>query len=65
MYEGSARSRESRMKVEKMEKELNALISSSMSYKSAYKKTERAGLVVQLQRVISVSESPSVGRLEC
>ena len=30
-----------------------------------YKKTERAGLVVQLQRVISVSESLSVGRLEC
>ena len=41
MYEGSAKSRESRMKVEKMEKELNALISSSMSYKSAYKKTAK------------------------
>ena len=41
MYEGSARSRESRMKVEKMEKELNALISSSMAYKSVYKKTAK------------------------
>jgi len=42
MYEDSARSsQQARLKVEKMEKELNALISSSMAYKSVYKKTAK------------------------
>merc|ERR1711988_326315 len=42
MYEDSARSSQhARLKVEKMEKELNALISSSMAYKSVYKKTAK------------------------
>lgn len=41
MYEDSARNHQGRMKVEKMEKELNALINSSMAYKSVYKKTAK------------------------
>ena len=42
MYEDSARSsQQARLKVEKMEKELNALINSSMAYKSVYKKTAK------------------------
>merc|ERR1712012_1098443 len=40
MYDNSVISREGRVKVEKLEKELNALINSSMSYKSSYNKTE-------------------------
>merc|ERR1711990_674679 len=41
MYEDSTKTQHGRMKVEKMEKELNALINSSMSYKSVYKKTAK------------------------
>merc|ERR1712133_178389 len=37
MIDDSSMSREGRIKVEKLEKELNALINSSMSYKSNYK----------------------------
>jgi len=37
MLDNSSMSREGRIKVEKLEKELNALINSSMSYKSNYK----------------------------
>jgi len=41
MYENSTKSQQARVKVEKMEKELNALINSSMAYKSVYKKTAK------------------------
>jgi len=41
MYDNSVISREGRVKVEKLEKELNALINSSMSYKSSYNKTAK------------------------
>ena len=41
MYDTSRMSREGRMKVEKLEKELNSLISSSMSYKSSYAKSAK------------------------
>merc|ERR1712018_648190 len=41
MYEDSSKTQHSRMKVEKLEKELNALINSSMSYKSVYNKTAK------------------------
>ena len=41
MYENSVKSQQGRLKVEKMEKELAALINSSMSYKSVYNKTAK------------------------
>merc|ERR1712066_310660 len=41
MYDTSRMSREGGMKVEKLEKELNSLISSSMSYKSSYAKSAK------------------------
>ena len=41
MYENSVKSQQGRLKVEKMEKELAALINSSMAYKSVYKKTAK------------------------
>merc|ERR1712154_470252 len=41
MYDTSRMSREGRMKVEKLENELNSLISSSMSYKSSYAKSAK------------------------
>mgnify|MGYP007061601718 CR=1 FL=1 len=41
MYDRSAMSREGRLKVEKLEKELAALISSSMAYKSSYAKSAK------------------------
>ena len=41
MYDTKSMSAEGRLKVEKLEKELNALISSSMSYKSAYAKSAK------------------------
>merc|ERR1712018_768224 len=41
MYEDSSKTQHGRMKVEKLEKELNALINSSMSYKSVYNKTAK------------------------
>jgi len=41
MYDTSRMSREGRVKVDKLEKELSALINSSMSYKSSYAKSAR------------------------
>ena len=41
MYENNVKSQQGRLKVEKMEKELAALINSSMSYKSVYSKTAK------------------------
>lgn len=41
MYDTGRMSREGRVKVERMEKELSALISSSMAYKSSYAKSAR------------------------
>ena len=41
MYDTSRMSREGRVKVEKLEKELSALINSSMSYKSLYAKSAK------------------------
>jgi len=41
MYDTSRMSREGRVKVERMEKELSALISSSMAYKSSYAKSAK------------------------
>ena len=41
MYDASLISREGRSKVERLEKELNALISNSMNYKSSYSKSAR------------------------
>merc|ERR1712042_409980 len=41
MYDTSSMSNAGRVKVEKLEKELNALIASSMSYKSSYAKSAR------------------------
>ena len=41
MYDTKSMSAEGRVKVEKLEKELNALISSSMSYKSVYNKSAK------------------------
>ena len=40
-YDTSRMSREGRFKVDKLEKELSALINSSMSYKSSYAKSAR------------------------
>merc|ERR1711936_471191 len=41
MYDTSRMSREGRVKVERMEKELNSLISSSIAYKSSYAKSAK------------------------
>jgi len=59
MYENNARSQQGRLKVEKMEKELAALINSSMSYKSVYSKTAKQMAMEAMQACESEAAASS------
>merc|ERR1712110_850569 len=59
MYENSAKSQQGRLKVEKMEKELAALINSSMSYKSVYSKTAKQMAMEAMQACESEAAASS------
>merc|ERR1739848_549199 len=59
MYENSVKSQQGRLKVEKMEKELAALINSSMSYKSVYSKTAKQMAMEAMQACESEAAASS------
>jgi len=59
MIDNSSMSREGRIKVEKLEKELNALINSSMSYKSNYKMSAKQMAMQAMQDCESEAASSS------
>merc|ERR1712203_672900 len=59
MYENSTKSQQARVKVEKMEKELNALINSSMAYKSVYNKTAKQMAMEAMEACESEAAAPS------
>ena len=59
MYENNVKSQQGRLKVEKMEKELAALINSSMSYKSVYSKTAKQMAMEAMQACESEAAASS------
>merc|ERR1712038_1667337 len=59
MYENNTKSQQGRLKVEKMEKELAALINSSMSYKSVYSKTAKQMAMEAMQACESEAAASS------
>ena len=59
MYDTSSMSSQGRMKVDKLEKELNALINSSMSYKSNYKMSAKQMAMQAMQDCESEAASSS------
>jgi len=59
MHENNAKSQQGRLKVEKMEKELAALINSSMSYKSVYSKTAKQMAMEAMQACESEAAASS------
>ena len=59
MYENSVKSQQGRLKVEKMEKELAALINSSMAYKSVYSKTAKQMAMEAMQACESEAAASS------
>merc|ERR1712061_456455 len=59
MHENNTKSQQGRLKVEKMEKELAALINSSMSYKSVYSKTAKQMAMEAMQACESEAAASS------